>query len=104
MADENPNIADVIKALLKLLLLRQLVTCCGCRRPYPTNSGADGWLIQHSNMAICGVKCPDCQSPEEQALYAVENAIGPKYRLEGRRLVEQPEHVDGDDGSQAQAS
>ncbi|MFZ3345275.1 hypothetical protein [Mycobacterium sp.] len=95
----------MIKTLLKGLLLLQLGTCSGCRRPYPGDSEAAGWLTQHSNMVMRARKCPDCQSPEERALWAVEDAIGPKYKREGLRLIEQPEQANGDqNGSQAQAS
>jgi hypothetical protein len=101
MADPNPNLGDLIKSLL----LHHFGTCIGCRRPYADSSDADGWTIKHFLMIACALKCPDCQSPEERAECAVEQAIGPKYKLEGLRLVEDPKPVDGpEDGSQAQAS
>jgi hypothetical protein len=48
----------------------------------------------------------DSRTPwKKAAICAVEQAIGPKYKLEGLRFVELPQPPDGDDdGSEAQAS
>lgn len=101
MANPIPNPGDLIKALL----LGHMTTCVGCRRPFEGSSDADGWIVKHFMMIPCAMKCPDCQSPEERAECAVEQAIGPKYKLEGLRLVEQPKPTDGDEsGSESQAS
>ena len=101
MTDQNPNLGDVIKSLLQ----RHFSTCVGCRRPFAGSPDADGWITQHYKMIPIAQKCPDCQSPEQRAECAVEQAIGPKYKLEGLRFVELPQPPDAaDDDSQAQAS
>ena len=106
MASPNPNPLDVIKALL----VGHFTTCMGCRRPNVAGSSDAGdWAFKTflPVAIVYGIKCPNCQSPEERAEVAIRQASGIMYKLEGLRLVEEPKQPeDGDDGggSQAQAS
>ena len=100
MADAN---ADLVGNLIKALLLRQ---CSECRRTNVAgNSDAGEWVVKVVLSIPIGIKCPDCQTPEERAECAIRQASGITYKIEGFRLVENPKPTDGDDnGSQSKAS
>jgi hypothetical protein len=98
MADMNPNPWDRIRSIL-------LQRCIKCGRPYAGSSDAADWAYQAFLMKIVyGIKCPDCQSPEERAEVVIREVGGAKYKFDGLLLVEHPKPGDGDDGSQTKAS
>lgn len=63
--------------------------CISCRKPIPNDQDqvADWAILALFDTIPLGMKCPDCQTLEQRAEMAIEQATGPKYRLEGRRLV-----------------
>jgi hypothetical protein len=91
----NP-LANIIVAVLRALLLRQCNVCQ--RQNLPTNPDVGDWTIQiqTDSKILLGVKCPDCQTPEESVDVVIDQTTGPRRHWEGLRWVE-------DDG-QAQAS
>lgn len=95
MASSNPDWREQLKALVR----KQLGTCSGCRRPYVDGTPHLGdWLISCAFGVPFSLKCPDCQTPEERARVAIEQATGPKYRRDGIRFVPvDPQQNGGDD-------
>lgn len=103
--DETPGPGNLFKALL---LHNIISTCTGCRRSVaPGTPEYADWLVQTFLMIPVGAKCPDCQTPEERAECAIKQATGPKYKIDGLRLVQEdpkPTGGDDEDGSQPKAS
>lgn len=95
MADERrPTLAEVVLAFQRF----SMSVCSGCKRRQPTSGpGADGWIVKtiFKTIPVVG-KCPECQTPEERAACAVEDAIGPRYRMHGIGVVKIPRPADGD--------
>ncbi len=99
MDGQYPNLGD----LMKTLLLNNLRTCSGCRRPnVPSNPDFGDWVVQRILTIPYAAKCPDCQSPEDRAECAIRQASGIDYRFEGFQLVEDPKSTDDDDGHGSQ--
>ncbi|WP_156765213.1 hypothetical protein [Mycobacterium sp. 1245852.3] len=92
MASHNPDFWEQLKALVT----NQLGTCNSCRRPYVDGTPhPNDWQINVFLGIPFTLKCPDCQTPEERANMAIEQAIGPKYKREGIRFVPVDPEQDG---------
>jgi hypothetical protein len=85
----HPNPGNPLADLVKAALLLNLTKCMGCKRSNdPGNPDFADWVIKTFLVFPIGAKCPDCQTPEERADAVIGQAIGPKYKLDGIRLVQ----------------
>lgn len=106
MAEESkPDPWAPIKALVVLALSyavqQRLKSCSGCgRENRPDNEDAVDWVVQTVPLVLMpiGVKCPNCQTPEERAECAIRQAGGVLYDFNGINLTELPIDPDEEDG------